>query len=650
MIRSNSRIKHCFVCQKEGCWSTKHSPRDRLEARERFAKKITGAKVFDSYLLEYEGTENINEEEIQCHENIKNDIETLILDIDKFNINESSSETFYTSIDFITSHQAQNHFRELMNRSTYHCITHDIPKSAPETGIASESFLINNRYSSKEWYGILIDTGASTNSTADIGQAKAYMREFNTTIDISTTGHFNAHFGIGSTNSVGTLSVRSPFGTIPFQFLDTDTPFLLCIQDMDKQRIYFNNLKDELVLQDGSSIPIVRVFNHPFVVWGNASINYLTDIELRQLHRRLGHPSVNRLIRTLERAGHGDPSHRNILDKITRVCEFCENYSRSPGRFKFVLKEDTYFNQSLVIDVLYIDGDPVLHVVDESTSFQAAKWLPNLSVSHTWDMLRMYWIDIYTGPPETLIHYTGTAFDSAEFRQSATALGIEIKQDPVEAAQSVGTVERYHAPLRRAYKIITDELKGQNVPKNIRLQLAVKAVNDSAGYDGIVPTLLVFGTFPRMTNSDPPSLSTAQRAKAIKMAMAEIAKLRAKRQVTDALRQCNGPHINQIHDAAIGSLVMVWRIHQKKWTGPFRLLSIERETCTVELPSGPTNFRSTVVKQLIDQASENNDKDLEPRFERQSKITPPIDDAIQNPENQQLNHPHQPRRNIPRNR
>lgn len=186
--------------------------------------------------------------------------------------------------------------------------------------------------------------------------------------------------------------------------------------------------------------------------------------------------------------------------------------------------------------------------------------------------------------------------------------------------------------------------------KNIRLQLAVKAVNDSAGYDGIVPTLLVFGTFPRMTNSDPSSLSTAQRAKTIKMAMAEIAKLRAKRQVTDALRQRNGPHIIQIHDAGIGSLVMVWRIHQKKWTGPFRLVSIERETCTVELPSGPTNFRSTVVKQFINQASENNDKDLEPRFERQSKITPPIDDAIQNPENQQLNHPHQPRRNIPRNR
>lgn len=184
MIRSNRRIKRCFVCQKG----------DVVRQNTR--------------LLEYEGTENINEE-IQCHEYIENDIESLILDIDKFSINESFFEIFFTSIDFVNSHQAQDHSRELMNRSTYHCITHDISKSASETGMTSESFLINNRYASKERYGILLGTVASINSTAGIGQAKAYMREFNTTIDISTAGHFNAHFGIGSTNLVGTLTIKS---------------------------------------------------------------------------------------------------------------------------------------------------------------------------------------------------------------------------------------------------------------------------------------------------------------------------------------------------------------------------------------------------------------------------------------------------------
>ncbi len=37
--------------------------------------------------------------------------------------------------------------------------------------------------------------------------------------------------------------------------------------------------------------------------------------------------------------------------------------------------------------------------------------------------------------------------------------------------------------------------------------MAVKAVNDLAGPDGIVPTLLVFGAYPRLTEMDPLSLS-----------------------------------------------------------------------------------------------------------------------------------------------
>jgi hypothetical protein len=57
------------------------------------------------------------------------------------------------------------------------------------------------------------------------------------------------------------------------------------------------------------------------------------------------------------------------------------------------------------------------------------------------------------------------------------------------------------------------------------LQMAVKAINNTAGYDSIVPTLLVFGAFPRITHIDPPAPSIAQQATVIKKAMAEVTKL-----------------------------------------------------------------------------------------------------------------------------
>ena len=49
-------------------------------------------------------------------------------------------------------------------------------------------------------------------------------------------------------------------------------------------------------------------------------------------------------------------------------------------------------------------------------------------------------------------------------------------------------------PLHRIYEIISSELKGAS--KELTLQMAIKAVNNSAGLDGLVPILLVFGAYP----------------------------------------------------------------------------------------------------------------------------------------------------------
>ena len=48
--------------------------------------------------------------------------------------------------------------------------------------------------------------------------------------------------------------------------------------------------------------------------------------------------------------------------------------------------------------------------------------------------------------------------------------------------------------LRYIYKIISSEPKGTS--KELTLQMAVKAINNSASPDGLVPILLVFGAYP----------------------------------------------------------------------------------------------------------------------------------------------------------
>ncbi len=79
-------------------------------------------------------------------------------------------------------------------------------------------------------------------------------------------------------------------------------------------------------------------------------------------------------------------------------------------------------------------------------------------------------------------------------------MGIKVKIVPVEAYNSVGIVECYYGPIRRAYLIIIAEIPGIN--KDMALQMAFKAINDTIGPDGLVPTLLVYSASPRIVEYD----------------------------------------------------------------------------------------------------------------------------------------------------
>src|SRR5438045_6919420 len=85
--------------------------------------------------------------------------------------------------------------------------------------------------------------------------------------------------------------------------------------------------------------------------------------------------------------------------------------------------------------------------------------------------------------------------------------------------------------------------------------------------------------------------------------MAEVQKLQAERQIADALNTQNGPRTDMIHDLPPNSPVLVWREGNMgqagHWDEPYDLLTIEGETCMVNLPNGPTAFQTTVMKPYL---------------------------------------------------
>ena len=108
-----------------------------------------------------------------------------------------------------------------------------------------------------------------------------------------------------------------------------------------------------------------------------------------------------------------------------------------------------------------------------------------------------------------ITHNVGTNFTAVEFQQYASSLAIATKEVLVEAANTMSLVERYHKPLHQAYEVIEDEFNDGNTsgtaPKALLLQMAIKAVSNTASYNGLVPTLLVFGAYPRMLELSPPT-------------------------------------------------------------------------------------------------------------------------------------------------
>ncbi|KAI1004852.1 hypothetical protein K3495_g3366 [Podosphaera aphanis] len=575
---NRSFSKKCFVYHRGGCWSSRHTQEEGDESYRKFKQKFGNQldkslkKRFEQFVAEYKGDEpdDVPENNLDNDE----DFDILIAGLELHY--PSSDETFLTSAVPIDGNSI---ISNLADHSFLHRITEKLETNQPST----------IRYGSQEFYGIMIDTGGAERSTAGYNQYLAFNQMTGTEIDNSTANKAKISFGMGSADSIGSLHVNSLIGLIEFHVLHADTPFLLSIADMDRLNIYYNKISNTIVTPS-FSYPVIRRFGHPFLLWkfdyqsfvqGSILTNecFSTNSELCRLHRRFGHLSVDRLRRLLERSGHND-FNISYLNNLTNFCKQCQLKGKSPGRFKFNLRDELNFNYSIIIDIMYIDGKPVLHVVHEATRFQAARWLDKLSSKHTWDTLRQCWIDTYVGSPDWIINDAGANFVGKEFIQHASSLAMRTKSVPVEAHWSIGIVERYHHMLRRAYKIVVEELKGSGINKEMALQMAVKAMNDSAGPDGLVPTLLVFGTYPRMSEIDPPAPSISQRAKAIQKAMEEIGKLRAQKQIADALNQRNGPNSGR----------------GGNWKGPYKFLGIDGETCKILLPSGITDFRSTPVK------------------------------------------------------
>jgi hypothetical protein len=99
--------------------------------------------------------------------------------------------------------------------------------------------------------------------------------------------------------------------------------------------------------------------------------------------------------------------------------------------------------------------------------FQAASFLKNILARNTWDILRIYSINTYLGPPDNIIYDIEKNFVSVEFRQHAKSIVIQVQEMPVKAYNSIGKIKQYYIFLQQVYEIIYDEFRDTNAKMSL---------------------------------------------------------------------------------------------------------------------------------------------------------------------------------------
>lgn len=135
---------------------------------------------------------------------------------------------------------------------------------------------------------------------------------------------------------------------------------------------------------------------------------FYTTSEFNHLRCHFGHRNTDNLMNLLRKADLDTVQEgtRNTIQYIAESYDSCEKLSSLPHGFKFTLRDDSQFNSTIYVNLLWIDKKTILHVVDESTRYQAARWVPTVSAEALWKALYLCWIDVYMGPPDVIAHNT----------------------------------------------------------------------------------------------------------------------------------------------------------------------------------------------------------------------------------------------------
>lgn len=330
-----------------------------------------------------------------------------------------------------------------------------------------------------EFAGACLDTGAQR-SVCGLAQAESYARNHPGSLTLKPRS-LRFRFGHHVIQSMGKVNIRIPQGnnshlSLSIHVVNLDIPLIIGLDVLKSYHLLINYLANQLEFPStGTTMPLVYKRGHIFLEWDHQSILF-TKAELTRLHLHFMHPAADRLFQLIKRASTHSATHsvKQLIENITSACRTCQEFKSRPIRFRASIPPgQLVFNESISIDLLWLENKPALHVIDDHTGFRNAVFLRSKTADDIWSAFVSCWASTYVGFPSRIRSDQESGVSSSLFRDIATANGIQLEFAGVSSHSSMGRIEQAHAPLRRIFRILTESHSNLSPP--LRPRYAVKA-------------------------------------------------------------------------------------------------------------------------------------------------------------------------------
>lgn len=125
-----------------------------------------------------------------------------------------------------------------------------------------------------------------------------------------------------------------------------------------------------------------RIVAHVYVKMAFAVNTNFSRLHFRKFHKQLFRPSTDKRFNLFRRAqpDQATAQTRDTLEDVGAAYDPCQRIQNGAKQCLVRLfSGEVVFNDFIHIDILYLHGLPVLHVVDQQSHFSAARLLSNVS-------------------------------------------------------------------------------------------------------------------------------------------------------------------------------------------------------------------------------------------------------------------------------